>query len=379
MSLSTATISVTKKIGCCLVPIVQRTNNENDDERKDGDDNLGNGETTTNNNNNTLPELRVELPGKNQDGKERRSQKLSIGRNETTQIKDERVSRLLALLEYTGEFAVIKILIEGHELHLNDDKITESSISLREGDVLYLLSGKQYGYRVHYYDEKPDLKLTTKKSQIKQTIQNARHSMAEEFTCSICMEILVKSHVCHPCGHLFCESCIPCIDEYNTNNNRNLKGRKKKQLSCPTCRACPIKLSSLKALDNVIWTMTLQGGYYFSKDDVEHYLKRIGKEDDLTPIENDCIFGRFDKEGKRLERHKKRKQQQLQLASNRRKLHPSLVWAARRKIPIQSNKLSARNNRMFNNHPPNQIVDLSTTIPTSDDKGNTAENAICLD
>lgn len=365
-------MNVTKRIGCCLVPIPEETNNYNGDERKDGCI-KGGGEATTNN---ALPELRVELPGKNQDGKERRSQKLSIGRNETTQITDEKVSRILALLEYSGEFAVIKILIEGHELHLNDDKITESSASLREGDVLYLLSGKRYGYRVQYYGEKPDLKLSMEKSQIKQTIQNARHSMAEEFTCSICMEILVKTQVCHPCGHLFCESCVPCIDEFNMNNNRNLKGRKKKQLSCPTCRASPIKLSPLKALDNVIWTMTLQGGCYFSKDDVEHYLKRVGKEDNLTPVENECIFGRFDKEGKRLERHKKRKQQ-LQLASNRRKVHPNLVWTARRKMPLQSNKILSRN-RMFN-HPSNGIVDLSTSIPPPDDHGNTAENAICLD
>jgi len=144
-----------------------------------------------------------------------------------------------------------------------------------------------------------------KSKDIDQQQLTARNHTLDELTCSICMEILVKTHVSHPCGHVFCG---PCIEKVMLASNSPADGGgpnhplfhafqpPPKLKSCPTCRVEITNCTLMRSYDNVIWNMILMGNFFSGAEaegDLKHYLHRCGRKiSSLTDVEHDCIFGR---------------------------------------------------------------------------------------
>merc|ERR1719491_1635599 len=113
----------------------------------------------------------------------------------------------------------------------------------------------------------------------------ARQHTLDELTCSICMEILVRTHVAHPCGHLFCGPCIERMTTFRYNEGVFLAFQPPPSIvklkSCPTCRVDITSCVLARSYDNVIWNMVLMGTVFQGKeaeDDLKQFLVRSGRE-----------------------------------------------------------------------------------------------------
>lgn len=89
-------------------------------------------------------------------------------------------------------------------------------------------------------------------------VKTSRNTMTQECICSICREIVVKSTIANPCGHIFCSSCI-----HSSNLQRKV---------CPNCRTPFTSTTRSVAMDNVISGMVMRGD--FQCDDFFQYWKR---------------------------------------------------------------------------------------------------------
>jgi len=115
------------------------------------------------------------------------------------------------------------------------------------------------------------------------------------------MEILVKTHVSHPCGHVFCGPCIEKLSNSVDGPNHPLfrsfqQPPRLKLKSCPTCRVDMTSCTLTRSYDNVIWNMILMGTVFNGEEaegDLKHFLERSGRKlSGLTAVELDCVFGR---------------------------------------------------------------------------------------
>jgi hypothetical protein len=117
----------------------------------------------------------------------------------------------------------------------------------------------------------------------------ARQHILDDVSCTICMEILVNTHVANPCGHVFCKSCIDRIP--------SVKHKRYMTKSCPSCRKEITSLSWARSYDNIIWNMVLMGeifgGDVYGEEDLNQFLIRSGKNlNDLSEDQKACIFQR---------------------------------------------------------------------------------------
>mmetsp|Transcript_3655 Transcript_3655/g.7070 ORF Transcript_3655/g.7070 Transcript_3655/m.7070 type:complete len:503 (+) Transcript_3655:73-1581(+) len=118
--------------------------------------------------------------------------------------------------------------------------------------------------------------------------KRAHGLMIGEFTCAMCMDILVKSTFSYPCMHAFCEKCSRDISNAvapsNGARNRTNRG------TCPTCRGQVEGWGAARSFDTIVWAAAMQG--CFERDDAEYYLERREEcgEDAPTVVERECIL-----------------------------------------------------------------------------------------
>ncbi|KAL3785272.1 hypothetical protein ACHAW5_008286 [Stephanodiscus triporus] len=129
--------------------------------------------------------------------------------------------------------------------------------------------------------------------------QRAHKVMEEEFTCAMCMDILVKSTFAFPCSHAFCEKCSKSIVNAaaaaaapipsssaaaDTVSSSSTKGK------CPTCRGDVLEWMPARSYDTQVWSFALQG--CFEKTDAEDFLERrqLVGEDPPTEEERGSIL-----------------------------------------------------------------------------------------
>lgn len=106
------------------------------------------------------------------------------------------------------------------------------------------------------------------------TVKKARELMTHEMSCSVCMDIILKTTVCNPCGHLFCNSCI--------------KDVMRKNRECPNCRTRIQNISRIMQTDSVILGMVMRGE--FTQDDCLHYLQRSGTKVTKNEVSFICFL-----------------------------------------------------------------------------------------
>jgi len=124
-------------------------------------------------------------------------------------------------------------------------------------------------------------------SAIDKIQETARQHILDDVTCTICMEILVHTHVANPCGHIFCKSCIERIP--------SVQRKRYMTKSCPTCRKEITSLSWARSYDNIIWNMVLMGEIFgegmHGEEDLNQFLSRCGRNvSDLTKDEKSSIY-----------------------------------------------------------------------------------------
>ena len=129
-------------------------------------------------------------------------------------------------------------------------------------------------------------------SAIDKIQETARQHILDDVTCTICMEILVHTHVANPCGHIFCKSCIERIP--------SVQRKRYMTKSCPTCRKEITSLSWARSYDNIIWNMVLMGEIFgegmHGEEDLNQFLIRCGRNvSDLTKDEKSSIYQRCKK------------------------------------------------------------------------------------
>lgn len=125
-------------------------------------------------------------------------------------------------------------------------------------------------------DDEDDISVSCSKSQ---------KLMVEEMTCSICMDIIVKSTFCIPCGHVFCRQCVENLKP--TGSTCTKKNDKRKKHECPNCRKDITSLMFTFHTDNIILSMVKRGD--FEVDDALHFLKR--SEIKLSDLEMKAVLG----------------------------------------------------------------------------------------
>ena len=120
--------------------------------------------------------------------------------------------------------------------------------------------------------------------------RRARDLMVGEFTCAMCMDILVKSTHAWPCNHAFCEECSRGIVEAAGTYSHSGARTRNNRGTCPTCRGRVEGWSSGRSFDAIVWSVALQGA--FDRDDARYYLERRAEcgEDPPTELERECIL-----------------------------------------------------------------------------------------
>lgn len=80
-----------------------------------------------------------------------------------------------------------------------------------------------------------------------------------DITCPICLELLVATELVIPCGHAFCQSCVP------------------KHGACPMCYANIEGTVMCKRMDAVTSFIVANFSHRVERDDVDHYHERVQK------------------------------------------------------------------------------------------------------
>ncbi len=198
-----------------------------------------------------------------------------------------------------------KVATPAHTLTLDEAEVTqESSIILTHNDSGASSSHSQETSSSFHSDDsdgpshkrKRQLSSSTSSSssspsstRTRKIQETARQQILEDMTCTICLEILVNTHVANPCGHVFCKSCIDRIP--------SVKKKRYESKSCPSCRKEITSLSWARSYDHIIWNTMLMGSVFGSdphgEGDLREFMKRSGKKwKDLSEDERNCILRR---------------------------------------------------------------------------------------
>lgn len=90
----------------------------------------------------------------------------------------------------------------------------------------------------------------------------------DEFTCPICLDVLVNTRTAVPCGHSFCSDCLgPNLPE------------------CPTCRSAVTGLFANRALDHAIRILMDRTSNVFSADNAAQYRMRTHTTAAVEPLQ----------------------------------------------------------------------------------------------
>ena len=126
---------------------------------------------------------------------------------------------------------------------------------------------------------------TTERERIR---RRAHDVMMEEFTCAMCMDVLVKSTFAYPCSHAFCSLCSMRItDAAATGVDARTSGNTKKTTrgKCPTCRGDVVEWMPARSYDTQVWSFALQG--CFDVSDAMDYLERRASMGEDPPTEEE--------------------------------------------------------------------------------------------
>ena len=88
----------------------------------------------------------------------------------------------------------------------------------------------------------------------------------DELCCAICLDIMVQSTLCVPCGHSFCQSCLAHQTPSSATTTTTAT-----TTTCPTCRRNITGTVPNRQLDNVIGLVMPS----LADDDQEHYRDRL--------------------------------------------------------------------------------------------------------
>lgn len=186
---------------------------------------------------------------------------IMLGRNSTTAISCPNIRRKLARVYVHQQ----QLLIQGHTedtvYGLNETPITGNKRqTLHHDDIIALATttGPSYKYRVNILSSSAVSAVSASTSNVSpRKRKEALQHRADEFTCAICLELLVQAHILVPCGHMLCQVCVASSQK------------------CPTCRQpiqrkmpCPTLDAAIDALVQSNW---------FPSDDMKDYRQRKEK------------------------------------------------------------------------------------------------------
>jgi hypothetical protein len=210
---------------------------------------------------------------------------VTLGRNKTTMIGLDILSRQLCRVRASSNNRklLLKLMKPVHSLHVNQSKVqTRDPVVLKDGDIISLV-GEDYAYRVHYPVQEEPALVTDEEAPSQQSAAataapqqpQQESEVAEEITCPICLDILVQSTAL-ACGHVFCRVCLDGGGNaiHSAPNALHHSGVVR---DCPVCRQRGRGAIALKQMDNLVWKLIKQGGY-FDREDVETYLERDGRQ-----------------------------------------------------------------------------------------------------
>ena len=193
---------------------------------------------------------------------------LFLGRGGSTRISEPRMSRKIAKIQWTWIDAKPTLMIESvagqGTVQVNAKVLQSEPVPLLQGDVVSLISpdmSNAYDYQV---DMPACLKQSDSQSthELQESSSNKRQSssidVSEEFSCSICLEIMVNPVSAVPCGHAFCGECL----------SANVR-------ECPNCRAAlHAKPVPSRPLGQAIALLVENQPDLFSSDDIAQYRSR---------------------------------------------------------------------------------------------------------
>ncbi|KAL3817537.1 hypothetical protein ACHAXA_003710 [Cyclostephanos tholiformis] len=127
--------------------------------------------------------------------------------------------------------------------------------------------------------------------------QRAHRVMMEEFTCAMCMDVLVRSTFAYPCSHAFCENCSKCITNaavdaksictFSSSVPPTALPSNMTKGKCPTCRGDVMEWMPARSYDTQVWSFALQG--CFDRSDAEDYLDRRRSMGEDPPTEEERL------------------------------------------------------------------------------------------
>jgi hypothetical protein len=87
-----------------------------------------------------------------------------------------------------------------------------------------------------------------------------KRTFIEDFHCAICLELMVRATVLHPCGHVYCCNCL----------------RQHQTRVCPVCRQPMISATRIRTLDQALMHLLKHSPHLFTVDDRLEYMQRTG-------------------------------------------------------------------------------------------------------
>jgi len=220
-----------------------------------------------------------------------------------------------------------------HYVHL-DGELVEAplgrEIPLADGSIIALYGATGFAYQVRVFrndegddaaastdivcispkrqkanpaEEKPVEKerQPTERERIRQL---AFEGMVDEFSCAMCLDILVKSTFAFPCSHAFCDECSKSItnaaaaaapspfstaaDAVSSSMSGGMIATTvspKTKGKCPTCRGDVMEWMPARSYDTQVWSFALQGCFEISN--AEYFLERRSLVGEAPPTEEE--------------------------------------------------------------------------------------------
>jgi len=203
---------------------------------------------------------------------------VSLGKNDTTKIADMGLKRKCVSLQLKNDNELHILKAVPQQVSVNGALVEGDGHLLEHGDVL-ALHAPEIAYEFRVVVEAGSLSKSNlqeegnaspasvsqdekEKDETPATISSdtqLNSSIADEFCCAFCLEILVQATTIVPCGHSFCRGCVDQSSE------------------CPTCRGALQTTVPCRTLDNVIASMVSKSSSIFEADDVEKFHERSHK------------------------------------------------------------------------------------------------------
>jgi hypothetical protein len=208
---------------------------------------------------------------------------LALGRNGITKILNAQMSRRLAKVQWTwdGKQQVPTLTIHAVGGSQGTTRVNQTIVAsdkpliLQDGDLISLESPDESTFDYHVQitlADSPAVDMSTHETAAQEVSSSSSSSPAhmehiQEFTCAICLEIMVEPVTAVPCGHSFCKECLATSVQ-----------------QCPTCCTafqCQPFLS--RSLDHAIALLVDLQPHLFASDDVQQYTSRTKRTAPLPP------------------------------------------------------------------------------------------------